>query len=281
MCNRWLARCLLCLFFPLCLTTGCQIFHGDQTVAVLVRDAETKKPIATAEVYLCQCLPHDEVAPCHSKGLTQADGIARLRAETAGEHGIQVQAVAQGYVPEKLNVSADALKKIAPASSPQSAKQRPADVIVDVYAEPDFRVELVLPPGYRGLVKAAIQTQDNLSVPTGQRCFRYPVSASGDAVVRGPSLLQRVPAPEFRARYGNGPLLDATLDAEKVGFRWVKSVGNRQFFVVGTQLDYEKLHRQIAPEEAQTASGSWDDPAWTNRSHKYRYGKITAPNYEK
>ncbi|HTU91700.1 MAG TPA: hypothetical protein VMF69_16575 [Gemmataceae bacterium] len=281
MCNRWLTQRLFCFYFLFYLTPGCTMFHSDQTVTVLVRDAETMKPITTAEVYLCQCLPNDEVAPCYSKGLTQTDGIARLRTEPASEQGIQVQTVAQGYLPEKLDVFADVFKKNASAPSSQPIERRPADVIVDVYSEPNFSVELVLPAGYRGLVKAEVQIRDDLPLPAGQRCFRYPVSASGDVLVTGPSLLRRVPASEFRARYGNGPFLGTAMDAEKVGFRLLKSLGSQQYFVVGTQLDYEKVHRQVAPEEAVAASGSFEDPAWTNRSHKYRYGKVTAPSYEK
>jgi hypothetical protein len=154
-------------------------------------------------------------------------------------------------------------------------------VTVEVYSAPDFSVELILPPGYRGLVKAEVRIQDNLPLPKGQRCFRFPVSASGDVLVQGPSLLRRVPAAEFRARYGDRPLLGTTMDAEKVGFRWLKGAGNQQVFMVGNQVDYEKLHRLVAPEETQAAFGAVDDPEWANRSHKYKYGKMTAKNYEK
>ena len=279
--NRRLAQRLLCLLFLLCLATGCQTFHRDQSLAVQVRNAETKQPITTAEVYLCQRLKPDEVAPCRSAAFTQADGIARLRAEPGGEHGFQVQAVAQGYLPETLDVPADVLKKNPTLPPSKMAEPRPADVTVEVYAAPNFSVELVLPPGYRGLVKAEVQIQDNLPLPKGQRCFRFPVSASGDVRVQGPSLLRRVPAAEFRARYGDGPLLGTAMDAEKVGFRWLKGAGNQQVFIVGNQLDYEKLHRLVAPEDTQAAFGAVDDPSWAGRSHKYKYGQMTAKNYEK
>jgi hypothetical protein len=279
--NRRLAQRLLCLLFLFCLAPGCQTFHSDQTLAVMVRDAETKQPITTAEVYLCQRLKPDEVAPCRSAAFTGADGIARIRTEPGGEHGFQVQSVAQGYIPETINVPASALKKNPSLPPSQTAKARPAEVTVEVYAAPDFSVEFVLPPGYRGLVKAVVQVQDNLPPTKGQRCFRFPVSASGDVLVQGPSLLRRVPAAEFRARYGDGPLLGTTMDAEKVGFRWLKGAGNQHVFVVGNQVDYERLHRQTAPEETQAAFGAVDDPSWAARSHRYKYGHMTAKNYEK
>jgi hypothetical protein len=281
MLNHRFAGCLLCLVLLLGLIPGCQVFHADQTLAVLVRDAETKKPIPTAEVYLCQRLKGDEVAPCRSPAcLTQADGIARLRAELAGEFGLQVQAVAEGYLPEKVNVPAEALKTRVAAASSAKGKRRSPDVVVEVYAEPVFSVELVLPPGYHGLVKAEIQIQDNLPLPPGQRCFCFPVSPSGDVVVRGPSLLRRVAAADYRARYANGPLLGTTMDAEKIGFRWLRGTDNQHYFVVGTQLDYEALHSRLAPEETRAASGPGDDASHGGRSHKYRYGKVTAKNYE-
>lgn len=279
--NRRFARRLLCLFILSYLTPGCQLFHGDPTITVLVRDAETKQPIPTAEVYLCQLLKDDEIAPCRSRELTQANGIARLRAEPDGDHGIQVQAMAQGYLPEKQNMAAEAIKKSSAASSSHNAVQSPPDLILEVYSEPAFSVELLLPPGYRGLVKAEIHIQDNLPLPRGQRIFRFSASPTGDVQVIGPPLLQRVPAPEYRARYANGPLLNTTMDVEKIGFRWIKGTGNCHYFVIGNQLDYEALHRRLAPEETQSAKGSWDDGSNGGRSHKYRYGKMTAKNYEK
>jgi hypothetical protein len=272
------AGCLLCLFLLFFLIPGCTVFHAEQTLAVQVRDAETKQPIATAEVYLCQRIKDDEVAPCRTKGgFTQADGITRLRAEPSGENGLQVQAVAQNYLPEKVDVSADTLKTIWTAASSKKGERPSADVVVEVYHEPAFSVELLLPTGYRGLVKAEIQIQDNLPLPTGQRCFRFPVSSTGDVQVRGPALLRRVPPTDFRARYVNGPLMGSTLDVDKVGFRWLKGGGNDHSFVVGTQLDYEALHSKLAPEETRSAE---NDGSKRGGSRKYRYGKVTAKNYE-
>jgi hypothetical protein len=258
------------------------MFNGDQSLTVLVRDAETKKPISTAEVYLCQRLKGDEIAPCRSREFTQADGIARLRKEPTGESGIQVQAVAQGYLPETQNVSAELANgwRHPVGKNDKPSEQRAPDLILETYAEPNFSVEFVLPPGYRGLVKAEIQIQDNRPLTPGQRCFCFPVSATGDVLVTGPSVLQRVAPPEFRARYGNGQMLTTTMDVEKIGFRWLKGSGNHHYFVVGNQLDYEALHRRLAPEETQAANGSPDATPSRVRPHKYQYGKLTAKSYE-
>ncbi|MHB1427018.1 MAG: hypothetical protein ACYC3I_28005 [Gemmataceae bacterium] len=279
--NRRRARRLLFLLCLSCLASGCQTFHGDQTIEVLVRDAETKQPIPSAEVYLCQRIKPDEVAPCRSVSFTQVDGIAQLHTEPSGEHGFQVQAVAQGYQRVMIDVPADARKNKASLPPSQKAAPHPVKVTVDVYTAPDFSVEFVLPPGYRGLIKAEVRIQDNLALPKGQRCFRFPVSASGDVLVQVPSLLRSVPPQEFQARYGDGPLLGATLDAEKVGFRWLKGVGSQHLYVAGNQVDYERVHRQVAPDETQAAFGAVEDINWAARSHKYKYGGMTAKNYDK
>jgi hypothetical protein len=278
MCNRRLARRLLCLILLFFLMPGCQVIQGERTLTVLVRDAETKQPIPSAEVYLCQCLKDNEIAPCRSRNLTHENGIAQVRAEANGQFGLQVQAIAPGHLVDQVTVPAEVLNG---RRQPSGKRDKPAgasgspDVIVEVYSEPSFRVEFVLPSGYRGLVKAEIQLQDNVPLAPHQRCFRFDVSRTGEVLLTGPSLLQRVAATEYRARYDNGPLLGERMDAEKVGFRWIKGAGKLQYFVVGTQVDYEVLHRRLAPEETQAANGSWDDSSGAGRSHKFRYGKLT------
>lgn len=272
--NGRLARYPLYLVLLLLLTSGCQMFHADRNLAVLVRDAETKKPISTAEVYLCQRLKQDAVASCHSSGLTQADGIARLRAEPPGELGVQLQAVAAGYLSEKLNVSADDLKKIASTTAVPTNEPRRPDFVVEVYPEPAFTVELMMPPGYRGLVKVEIHPQENVPIPR-DHCFRFVMPPSGIVQVAGPSLLQRIAAPDYRARYADGPLLGTAMDADKIGFRWLKGTGSEHYFVVGTQLDYETHHRRLVPEKTLANSDTWESPEEISKRGKYHYDHIT------
>lgn len=279
--NRRLARRLLCLIPLFFLMPGCQVFQGEQPLAVLVRDAETKEPIPSAEVYLCQHLKGNEIAPCRSRSLTLENGIARLRTEAAGQFGLQVQAIAPGHLVDHVDLPADVVNgrhRPVGGLDKQADRSYPADVIVEVYSEPNFSVELVLPPDYRGLVSAEIQIQDNLRPAPRQRCFRFEVPSTGQVLVRVPSLLRRVAPQEYRARCGNGPLLDTKMDAQKVGFRWIKGAGNHHYFVVGTQLDYEVLHRRLAPEETQAANASWDETSGPGRPHKFRYGKLTGKN---
>lgn len=277
--DRRLARCLLALILLLVPMLGCQVFQGDPSVVVQVRDAETKKPLPSAEVYLCQRLKDNSVEPCHSPGFTQSDGTARVRADGSGTYGVELQAVAAGYLPEKVTLSADDLKKIKSIPASPTHEQRPADAIIEAYAEPAFSVELVVPVGYRGLIEAEIVVRDNLPNPIGQRCFRFSVPPSAIVRIEGPALLQRVAVADYRARYAGGPLLTPAMDEEKVGFRWLKGSGHKHYFIIGTQLDYETLHHRLTPEQ-QVTSDAWEDPSIKEKRGKYRFGKITNKNEE-
>lgn len=275
--DRRLARYLLALlyFAPL---VGCQVFQGEPQLVVQVRDAETKKPLPSAEVYLCQRLKDNSVEPCRSPGLTQEDGTAHLKA-VGGQYGVEVQAVAAGYLPEKVTLSAEDLKKIKTIPTSATKEPRPADAIVEAYAEPSFSVELVVPVGYRGLIEAEIVPRNNITNPIGQRRFCFTVPPSAIVRIEGPALLQRVAVADYRARYVGGPLLTATMDEEKVGFRWLKGSGRKHYFLIGTLSDYETVSRRLAPEQ-QATSDAWEDPSIKEKRSKYRYGQITNKNEE-
>ncbi len=276
---RRVARGLLCLLPFLGSMVGCQMLQSERGLVVLVRDAETKKPLSSAEVYVCQRLKDDSIIPSPSSNFTQEDGFVRLRSTPAGENGVEVQAVAAGYLSEKVKVSVDDLKKIT--SRPPSSGKEPeaADVVVDAYAKPDFSVELIAPKGYRGLIEVEIALREDVPCPNGQRRFSYPVTPSAAVRVEGPSLLNRVSIQAYRARYPDGPLLSSVLDVDQVGFRWIKGSGNKHLFLLGTQTDYETLHRRMIPAE-QTNSDAWEDVSSKEQRGKYRFGSITARKEE-
>src|SRR5262249_17291380 len=127
---------------------------------------------------------------------------------------------------------------------------RPANFVVEMYAEPRFAVELVVPVGFRGLIKADIQIDENAPCPPGQRCFRYEVPSSNTVLIKGPTVLRRVSPSNYQARYPGGALLGTKMDLVTVGFRWLKRDGNENYFVVGTQSEYDQFRRRLAPNEA-------------------------------
>src|ERR1700675_3847651 len=105
----------LCLALFVTICAGCQTVLAQRPLAVQVRDAETKKPIAAAQVRVSY--PHDRPAwaPADMTVKTQDDGIARLSAVLYGEDALAVETTAKGYLPEEIQVGAISLKEIEPA----------------------------------------------------------------------------------------------------------------------------------------------------------------------
>ena len=119
-----------------------------------------------------------------------------------------------------------------------------------MYAAPGPTVELVVPVGFRGLVRVETRIQDDLPFPAGQRCFRYDVAPSGVVQVTGPAPFRRVPT--FRACYADGTPLAADAPDLDVGFRWVKSENGFEFSMVGTRTECDSLRR--APDAGGRSS---------------------------
>jgi hypothetical protein len=61
---------------------------------------------------------------------------------------------------------------------------------------------------------------------------------------------------DFRASYSDGTSLQEERDAQKVGFRWVKTEGKVHYFVVGTQAEYEAFCARLVPQAAKVESGT-------------------------
>jgi hypothetical protein len=242
---------------------------------VLVRDAETKKPIAMAEVGVSYPVSQSPFAPPDSSSMTGSDGIARFWVAPFGD-GIGVDATAAGYLPERKEIAVTTIEKIPPVHLFQSSDQRPASVIVELYAEPQFDIEFIVPAGYRGIVKADVDLQDRVSFPRGQRRFSYVVSPTGEVEVRGPSLLRRLLPQSYHARYADGTPLSGDMKAKKVGFRWLRQDGKQQYYVVGTQNEYDQFARD-GIGEANHTSGSSETGKGSHRNGRHRASASTSP----
>ena len=86
------ARSLLRLVFPLFLLPGCQVFQAEHSIAILQCATPRRKNRSRPSRYTSVSVFKGDEFPCHLLGLTQADGIARLRIEPTSEHGIQLHA---------------------------------------------------------------------------------------------------------------------------------------------------------------------------------------------
>jgi hypothetical protein len=237
-------------------TSGCLSFHDYRSVGVLVRDAETKKPISGAEVSLSYPLASSPFAPFGSSGNTGKDGIIHLRAVPNEDTGLRLETTAKGYQPEDQRLSVEAVRKMAPAPWYEFGSARPADLVVELYAEPSFYVELVVPVGFRGLIKTSTDIDETVTCPIGERGFRYAVPTSGEVVIKGPARVLQIYAPAYRCKVADGTVLDSQMDSVKVGFRWLSASGASQFFVVGTELEYQHFLQDVPSEVVAPKSGS-------------------------
>ncbi|HZV07318.1 MAG TPA: hypothetical protein VE999_19705 [Gemmataceae bacterium] len=255
-------RLALSLVFLLALAPGCQVLYRYRPVPVLVRDAETKKPIASANIHISYPLSRDSLAPFDSSEHTGPDGIAHLRAAPYGDFGIRVDASAAGYLPEQVNVSTESIQHVTPPHPFEETERRKPEVIVEMYSEPRFTVELVVPTGYRGIIKAEVDLQDDVAAPPGQRSFSYEV-VDGFVRIKGPGVLRRIYPSDYRARYTDGTPLSGEMTLSKNGFRWLRGNGKEQSFFVGTQTEYD-MERRFAPDEQAGSGRRTSDSAPSN-----------------
>ena len=251
----------------LSIAPGCQMFYQYRPMPVLVRDAETKKPIASADVHISYPLSQPEDSPWDSAGVTGKDGVAHLRAAPYGLAGILVEAAAPGYLSEQKSLSVDAVKAVAPGHLFESTDRRPPSLVVDLYAEPRPTIELIIPTGYKGLVKAELQIDENASAPAGERNFRFNVTGAGTVDIVGSPLLRRVPPVQFRARYADGMPLPLHAEEPQVGFWWLKSDGDAHTYFVGTHSEYE-----VAGHFGHGGDGDGEPSSGSKRQGKGRRG---------
>jgi hypothetical protein len=256
--NRRPARCLIYLFLLLALAPGCQALHQYRPVAVLVRDANTHQPIPDAEVRVWYPMTQPATAPYDSCGVTGEDGVARLRAAPYGDASIVLEANAKGYLYEAKDIPVAAVQAIPQGHWFEAVEQRPVSFVLEMYTGPRPTVELVVPAGYRGLVKVAVQTEESVSGAPGQRSFSYTVPPSGEVEVVGPPLLRHAVPAEFRARYADGATLSPEAKGTEAGFWWLRSEGRWECFLVGTRGeydDYRRFDRQSGAGERRSGGG--------------------------
>lgn len=266
-----LARCLIGLVFLMTLAPGCQVIYSYRPVPVLVRDAETKKPIANADVHLSYPLSRDSLAPFDSLERTGTDGVAHLRAAPYGDFGVRVEATAAGYLTDRVEVSTESIQHLEPAHPFEETQRRKPEVVVEMYSEPSFTIELLVPSGYRGPIKVEIEPHDDIAVPSGKRCFRYEV-VDGFVRIKGPSIvMRRVYPSDYRARYADGTALTGEMTLLKVGFRWLRGRDKEQYFVVGTKPEYD-MQRRYAPDGETVEQRAAQNAAKAARSGRPRGG---------
>jgi hypothetical protein len=226
----------------LAFVAGCQGLYGARPLPVLVRDRETKRPIADAEVRVSYPLSEPPFGPSNSSAPTGPDGVARLWAAPNGDAGLALSVTAPGYISEDLSLSAAAVRALAPAHYFEAVEGRPATRVVELYAKPAPAIELVLPVGYRGVVRAELHVQEDAACPPGQRLFSGALSSSGVVTVDGPPLLRHAYLADFRGRFADGTaLVTQPKDPAEVGMWLIRSSSTTDYeFFIGSQWEYDR-----------------------------------------
>jgi len=257
--NRRPTQCLTFAIVLLACTSGCQTLYGYRPFSVEVRDIETKKPLPGARVHISYPMADSPFAPSDGSKATGADGIAHLQAAPYGEAGIAVDVTAGGYLPGEKSLSVAAVQALAPAHLFETVERRPVSLVVELYAEPRPAIELVLPVGYRGVVKAEILIQDDAPCQPGQRLFSGVMAPSGVVPVTGPPLLRCLLATDTRARFADGTQVSRQPNETEVGLWWINSESvERHAFFVGTKAEYDSYRRSSRAEggeEKRSSSG--------------------------
>jgi hypothetical protein len=247
--NRRLAWWRIGVAFLL-LGAGCQSMYCYRPVAIQARDAETKQPIPGADIHIAYPYAPASKSPYESSGTTGPDGVAQLRAAPYGETGVRLEATATGYLSEQKFLPVEAVAAVEPAHFFEKVEDRPVSFVIELYSGATPTVELVVPTGYHGVVKVAVEARDDIPCPPGQRSFRYEVPWSGEVQVIGPSLLSRVVSSDFHAHYADGTPLSPRAKDTEVGWWWLKYDGRCHHFLVGTLSEYNLQHLALEKEEA-------------------------------
>jgi hypothetical protein len=157
---------ILCAFWSL----GCS---SSRTVTVHVVDAETGAPIPNALIHTYR----HEHWPWWAQELVKTyrapDGTARVRAIKDPLGYVSLGPEAPGYLPYWAT---DAYADGTPAAETRITELKPwpfKEVTLTLYREPEPRVELIIPDGYRGLVHVAMPVSCRPQM-NGKRVFEVP-----------------------------------------------------------------------------------------------------------
>jgi hypothetical protein len=236
-------------------------------VDVVVRDAETGKPVPAANVRISYPTARSSFAPHEAASTTSPDGVARIDVAPYAESCILLEVGAAGYISYPRDVCAEVLRQTEPDSWFAAKKHPPLQLAVAMLAEPRFCIEWIVPTGFRGLIKAEVKLDDQLQCPPAQRCLRFEVPPSGQVQIAVPGGLQHYP-PAYRARYADGTPLSEDVDALKIGFQWLKRDGDYEYFVVGTRVDFESYRRENSSQRSNPEPQSSDSGKGHGRGNR-------------
>ena len=125
---------------------------------------------------------------------------------------------------------------------------------MSVYRGPSAAVELNLPVGYLGFIKVDVRVREDISYPPGQRVFTGAV-ADGAVQVDGSPFCEANASRCSSARYADDTQVPMNVPDNEVGFRWQRTEGRTELFVIGTRADCDNYRRITDKSAATEATG--------------------------
>lgn len=237
------------------LGSGCLLPHREPPLAIVVRDAETGKPIPGAAVQISDPLAPPSRSLAEPHGTTGPDGVVQIKRKQKQEDTRElVETTAPGYFMAVQDLES-AVKKQNPGAPSGTA----TSIAVEMFAEPRPVIELVVPAGFRGLVKAEVVVRDpQPGDKPGQRQFTFRVSPDGAVEVNGSPVLRYAVAMDYKARYESGEPLKTDAAVSEIGLRWVRTGGHTEYFVVGSKQEWDEVRRSMEhePTRGRSTDGS-------------------------
>ncbi len=217
--------------------TGCIVFYSYYPARVTVRDAETGAPIFGAQVGVYYVYMFVLNAPHPDSASTNERGEAHVQAAT--------------FTPQWNAGGQKATHpKVAPYAGCDLWKKSGQNWEVWLYREPQPRITIIVPPGYRGPLKVErIPLAAFVQDAPGKREFTFHATAKGYVGINASPLLMRREVYPPSAEYEGGqpiPENDWHVTPTDIALRPVESQGlERDLYIIGTEDDVKAIRPQI------------------------------------
>jgi hypothetical protein len=192
---------------------GCSLYV-NRPVTFHVRDAETKQPIQGAEIGTGYVIGMWDlgwfISPTWGprSGVTDADGKVTLFFDPKKENAA-VWANAKGFINQDHLRGEALLTRL----TSQSGLMPKSDFYLDLQKEPDGRLDLIVPNGYRGSVVVHFASNDSSPKIGGPRRSTYELNQDGHVWIQDPGLFG--PTEKYArlvARFRDGAEIPTVLD---------------------------------------------------------------------
>jgi hypothetical protein len=225
-------------------------FYRHQPVTLEVRDAESGLPIRDARVDVHYLRFMQLLAPGDFSGKT--DGNGKILLQVANwDNAVHVSTSADGYIENERSL---------PPVSKKSKRRTDKAIVVSLYKKLSLQIELILPKGFRGVLKVRHLPTEFTSGRPRQRMFSVQVPNSGRVDIPNTPPFQDVRSIEWLATYDDGTPLPSLHSSplaehdETVALRWITAEHPwitaehiEDLFVVGTSDDEHRIRDRLFP----------------------------------